>query len=85
MFYSTGEVSGNFISADQLRVELVAGGLSKEQEEDIISHIQVDEAGDVRILITCTCIIFLLIIYICYLIASDSYILIFTVMSFECP
>jgi len=47
MFYSTAEMNGNVIGVSQLRLELAAGGLSEQKEEDILKHIQVDEGGDI--------------------------------------
>ena len=39
MFFVTGDYSVNFITADQLRIELKAGGLNQQQENHVISHI----------------------------------------------
>ncbi|XP_066931150.1 uncharacterized protein [Clytia hemisphaerica] len=51
MFYSNEERgSNNFINVDQLRLELAAGGLSKEQEEDVLQQIQIDDSGEVSFL-----------------------------------
>ena len=50
MFYSNEERgSNNFINVDQLRLELAAGGLSNEQEEDVLQQIQIDDSGEVGI------------------------------------
>ena len=38
----------NFITADQLRIELKAGGLNQKQEDHVIGHIlQSTQAGEV--------------------------------------
>lgn len=39
MFFVTGDYSVNFITADQLRIELKAGGLNQQQENHVIGHI----------------------------------------------
>lgn len=39
MFFVTGDYSVNFITADQLRIELKAGGLNQQQENHVIEHI----------------------------------------------
>ena len=39
MFFVTGDYSANYITADQLRIELKAGGLNQSQEDHVIGHI----------------------------------------------
>jgi len=50
MFFVTGDYSVNFITADQLRIELKAGGLNQQQEDHVIWHIlqQSTKPGEVR-------------------------------------
>jgi len=50
MFFVTGDYSVNFITADQLRIELKAGGLNQQQEDHVIGHIlqQSTKPGEVR-------------------------------------
>ena len=48
MFFVTGDYSVTFITADQLRIELKAGGLNQKQEDHVIGHIlQSSEKGEV--------------------------------------
>ena len=48
MFFVTGDYSVTFITADQLRIELKAGGLNQKQEDHVIGHIlQSSETGEV--------------------------------------
>ena len=48
MFFVTGDYSVTFITADQLRIELKAGGLNQQQEDHVIGHIlQSSETGEV--------------------------------------
>lgn len=48
MFFVTGDYSVTFITADQLRIELKAGGLNQQQEDHVIGHIlQSNETGEV--------------------------------------
>lgn len=50
MFFVTGDFSVTYISADQLRIELKAGGLNQNQEDHVIRHIlQSSDTGEVRI------------------------------------
>ena len=45
----TGDFSVTFITADQLRIELKAGGLNQNQEDHVIGHIlQSSNTGEVR-------------------------------------
>lgn len=49
MFFVTGDFSVNFITADQLRIELKAGGLNQQQEDHVIGHIvQSTQSREVR-------------------------------------
>lgn len=48
MFFVTGDYSVTFITADQLRIELKAGGLNQKQEDHVIGHIlQSSATGEV--------------------------------------
>ena len=50
MFYSSNEDDtggNNYIHVDQLRLELTAGGLTKFQQDNVMQHIHVAEAGRV--------------------------------------
>ena len=48
MFFVTGDYSVTFVTADQLRIELKAGGLNQKQEDHVIGHIlQSSETGEV--------------------------------------
>ena len=50
MFFVTGDYSVTFITADQLRIELKAGGLNQQQEDHVIGHIlQSTETGEVKL------------------------------------
>lgn len=50
MFFVTGDFSVTYITADQLRIELKAGGLNQNQEDHVIRHIlQSSDTGEVRI------------------------------------
>ena len=45
----TGDYSVNFITADQLRIELKAGGLNQQQEDHVIGHVlRSTQPGEVR-------------------------------------
>lgn len=51
MFFITGDFSVNYITADQLRIELKAGGLNKRQEDHVIQHImQSTQTGEISFL-----------------------------------
>lgn len=49
MFYSSNEDDttdgNNYIHVDQLRLELTAGGLTKQQQINVMQHIHIAEAG----------------------------------------
>ncbi|XP_022805080.1 DNA ligase 1-like [Stylophora pistillata] len=51
MFFVTGDFSVTFITADQLRIELKAGGLNQNQEDHVIGHIlQSSNTGEISFL-----------------------------------
>ncbi|XP_078343229.1 uncharacterized protein LOC144628969 isoform X2 [Oculina patagonica] len=51
MFFVTGDYSVTFITADQLRIELKAGGLNQQQEDHVIGHIlQSTDTGEISFL-----------------------------------
>jgi len=51
MFFVTGDYSVTFITADQLRIELKAGGLNQKQEDHVIGHIlQSSVTGEISFL-----------------------------------
>ncbi|XP_032242088.2 uncharacterized protein LOC5516299 isoform X2 [Nematostella vectensis] len=49
MFYVTGDRSATFISSENLRIELKAGGLSQIQEDHVIRHIMQTSDDDKKI------------------------------------
>ena len=53
MFYHNrrGDRDGNYIKADSLKIELIAGGLNWKQQQHIMNKMEVNNWGEVNVYI----------------------------------